>query len=104
MSAPTRVQAYEGAYPSQAEDRFRSDAERAAQHGWHPVDQRWDGTTLRVTYAHGEQADPWAAPAKRRVTPGRVAYWAVVLLAVVVALGLLISVLLNLTIHGRVLV
>lgn len=104
MSAPTRIQTYEGTYRSQAEDRFRADATQAALHGWHPIDQRWDGTSLRVTYGHGERADPWAAPRKPRVTPGRVAYWVVVLAAVGLALALVISVLLNLSIHGRLFV
>jgi hypothetical protein len=52
MDAPTRTQTYEGLFPSQAEDRFRIDAAEAAVHGWRPIEKRWSGQALVVTFEH----------------------------------------------------
>ena len=62
MSTPTRVRSYEGIVESQADMRYRADADLAARHGWYPTDRQWDGTTLRVTYTYSA---PVGAPAER---------------------------------------
>jgi hypothetical protein len=63
MNAQTRTQSYPGTFRSQAEDSFRVDAADAARHGWFPVDQRWDGQALHVSYHFGQPVERWAAPA-----------------------------------------
>jgi len=63
MNGQTRTQTYPGLFQSQAEDAFRRDAAEAAQHGWFPTSQHWNGQALVVTYAYGPQpANRWGAP------------------------------------------
>lgn len=64
MNGQTRTQSYPGLFRSQAEEAFRRDATEAAQHGWHPTREDWNGQALVVTYAYGSPApNQWAAPA-----------------------------------------
>jgi hypothetical protein len=66
MRRPTRVQVYPGLYRSQADERFEADAVEAAKHGWRPLEGRWNGEELAVTYV--KDGLPWrrsAAPRAR---------------------------------------
>ena len=69
MSAPTRVRSYEGIVETQAEMRFRADADMAARYGWYPTDRAWDGTALRVTYAYTAPKEPAQVETTKRGYP-----------------------------------
>jgi hypothetical protein len=62
MTQENRTKTYEGLFPSQARDAFRVDAADAAQHGWHLVDERWNGQALIVTYEHRPEPSKVASP------------------------------------------
>jgi hypothetical protein len=100
MKRPTRVQVYEGLYRSQADERFRSDAQEAAKHGWRPVEGFWNGEELSVTYVHAGPdwrsqgpIDPvLKAPRSRRRTLLRTSILLLVTLAAVLTIALLAGV------------
>src|SRR5262245_17587210 len=68
MAQTRTVKTYEGLFESQAQDRFRAEATEAAPHGWHPVDEHWNGQVLTVTYEHRPGPAAVAASAQAGVT------------------------------------
>lgn len=57
---PIQVATYRGATQEEAARAFAADAVRAAEFGYEPWSDAWDGTTLTVTYRLS--AEPGAAP------------------------------------------
>lgn len=61
MPEPPRTERYEGLYPSQTQELFEADARDAAAHGWFPVSETWQGSTLFVVFVHDPERR-WRTP------------------------------------------
>jgi DNA polymerase-3 subunit gamma/tau len=62
MAGPIRARTYEAESAAAAARKFEADAAEAAEHGWKPASQVWEGSTLTVVYQSEDGAPP-AEPA-----------------------------------------